>query len=92
MELFSNCKQQKFYKIEIKGFQINYIITINLCELNLVNSIKESKVYEECSECGGSVITNSFEMTCKECGLVLDKIYKDSSYIFNETNVKNSLC
>jgi transcription initiation factor TFIIIB Brf1 subunit/transcription initiation factor TFIIB len=62
-----------------------------LCEIKLVNSTKERGVYEKCSECGGSVITNSFEMTCKECGLILDKLYKDSSYIFNETNVKNNL-
>ncbi|GAI62254.1 unnamed protein product, partial [marine sediment metagenome] len=62
-----------------------------MCELNLINNTKESKIYEKCSECGGSVITNSFEMICKECGLVLDKIYKDSSYIFNEVNAKNSL-
>ncbi len=52
---------------------------------------KESIEEEKCSECGGPVITNSFEITCKDCGLVLDNLYKDSSYIFNNFNNKSNL-
>ena len=46
---------------------------------------------ESCPECGGVVVINSFEEICKECGLVLDNIYRESSYIFNELNHKSSL-
>ena len=56
-------------------------------EINSKGSIEE----EKCSECGGSVMTNSFEITCKDCGLVLDKVYKESSYIFNNINTKSNL-
>jgi len=56
-------------------------------EINTKESIEE----EKCSECGGPVITNSFEITCKDCGLVLDNLYKDSSYIFNNINNKSNL-
>ncbi len=52
---------------------------------------KESIEKEKCSECGGPVMTNSFEITCKDCGLVLDNLYKESSYIFNNINTKSNL-
>jgi len=52
---------------------------------------KEIIKEEKCSECGGPVITNSFEITCKDCGLVLDNVYKDSSYIFNNNNNGSNL-
>ena len=52
---------------------------------------KESIVEEKCSECGGPVMTNSYEITCKDCGLVLDNLYKESSYIFNNINTKSNL-
>jgi transcription initiation factor TFIIIB Brf1 subunit/transcription initiation factor TFIIB len=52
---------------------------------------KESIKEEKCSECGGPVITNSFEITCKDCGLVLDNVFKDSSYIFNNNNNASNL-
>ncbi len=52
---------------------------------------KESIEEEKCSECGGPIMTNSFEITCKDCGLVLDNLYKESSYIFNNINIKSNL-
>ncbi len=56
-------------------------------EINTKESIEE----EKCCECGGPVMMNSFEITCKDCGLVLDNIYKESSYIFNNINTKSNL-
>jgi transcription initiation factor TFIIIB Brf1 subunit/transcription initiation factor TFIIB len=56
-------------------------------EINTKKSIKE----EKCFECGGPVMTNSFEITCKDCGLVLDNLYKESSYAFNNVNTKSNL-
>jgi len=52
---------------------------------------EESREEEKCSECGGPVMTNSFEITCKDCGLVLDNLYKESSYIFNNFDAKSNL-
>ncbi len=56
-------------------------------EINTKESIEE----EKCCECGGPVMMNSFEITCKDCGLVLDKLYKESSYIFNNIDTKSNL-
>jgi len=44
-----------------------------------------------CPECKGGIILSSFEMTCKECGLVIDNIYGESSYLFNTNNGKKGL-
>lgn len=44
-----------------------------------------------CPECGGITISTSFEMICKECGLVLDKLFKESSYVFNKKDLKGNL-
>ncbi|MFX0060537.1 MAG: hypothetical protein ACFE85_14480 [Candidatus Hodarchaeota archaeon] len=45
----------------------------------------------KCPECEAETIINSFEIICKECGLVVNKFFKDSAYIFNKSNSKNSL-
>ncbi|MFX1280911.1 MAG: hypothetical protein ACFFA3_16170 [Promethearchaeota archaeon] len=52
--------------------------------------IKEKK-YENCPECGGNIIVNSFEMICNECGLVVNGVFKTSSFIFNNTNKTSNL-
>jgi len=57
----------------------------------LIVKTKDNKSEESCPECGNRVITNSFEIICKGCGLVLGNIYQDSSYIFNDVNKKNNL-
>ena len=44
-----------------------------------------------CPECGGSTINTSYEMICKECGLILDKIFKESTYTFNNKVIKGNL-
>ncbi|GAH41329.1 unnamed protein product, partial [marine sediment metagenome] len=57
----------------------------------MIVKTKDNKSEESCPECGNRVITNSFEIICKGCGLVLGNIYQDSSYIFNDVNKKNNL-
>ncbi|TFF85349.1 MAG: hypothetical protein EU518_01325, partial [Promethearchaeota archaeon] len=44
-----------------------------------------------CPECGGSTIIMSREIVCGDCGLVIDKIFKDSSYSFKTDNRNNNL-
>ncbi|MFX0003046.1 MAG: hypothetical protein ACFE9J_06140 [Candidatus Hermodarchaeota archaeon] len=44
-----------------------------------------------CPECEGKIIVNSFEKICKECGLVINNFFKESTYIFNDSKNKNSL-
>ncbi len=44
-----------------------------------------------CPECKGNVVITSYEKICKECGLVIDNIFGESSYIFNERNSKSNL-
>lgn len=46
---------------------------------------------KKCSECGGSIIETSFELICKECGLVHENHFKESSYVFNKTLKNNGL-
>jgi transcription initiation factor TFIIIB Brf1 subunit/transcription initiation factor TFIIB len=46
---------------------------------------------KKCSECGGKIIQTSFERICKECGLVHDNFFKESSYIFNKQYTKGNL-
>ncbi len=43
--------------------------------------------YEECPECGGDIVLNSFEQICIECGLVINRFFRESSYIFDD-NIK----
>jgi transcription initiation factor TFIIIB Brf1 subunit/transcription initiation factor TFIIB len=63
----------------------------DLCGLNLIVKTENKNVKETCPECGNRVITNSFEITCKGCGLVIGNLYQDSSYVFNEVNNKSNL-
>jgi transcription initiation factor TFIIIB Brf1 subunit/transcription initiation factor TFIIB len=49
------------------------------------------KKLEICPECGGSIILNSFEMICNDCGLVVSGIFKASSFIFNNANKTSNL-
>ncbi|MFX1389623.1 MAG: hypothetical protein ACFE9Z_06105 [Promethearchaeota archaeon] len=44
-----------------------------------------------CPECNGKVIANSFEKICKDCGLVINNFFKESSFIFNDSKTNNSL-
>lgn len=47
--------------------------------------------YEKCPECGGDVVLNSFEQTCNECGLVINKFFRESSYIFDDMKKLSNL-
>lgn len=47
--------------------------------------------FEKCPECKGYVILTTFEKVCKNCGLVIGKILKESSYIFNDKNKLSNL-
>ncbi|MFX0011187.1 MAG: hypothetical protein ACFE9R_12790 [Candidatus Hermodarchaeota archaeon] len=57
----------------------------------MIVNIEDKKSGENCPECGNRVITNSYEVTCKGCGLVLGNLFQDSSYIFNDVNSKSNL-
>ena len=59
--------------------------------MNLIVNIEEKKRGDNCPECGDRVITNSYEIICKGCGLVLGDLFQDSSYIFNDINNKSNL-
>ena len=39
---------------------------------------------DKCPECKGKLIINSFEKICKECGLVINNFFKESTFIFND--------
>ena len=45
----------------------------------------------KCPECGGKIIVNSFEKICKECGLVINNFYRESSFIFHDLKNKKSM-
>ncbi len=47
--------------------------------------------YEECPECGGGIVLNSFEQICNECGLVINRFFRESSYIFDDIKKLNNL-
>jgi len=71
------------------------LVTLNptiLRWLIILNDVYGHKdIKELCPECGGNIINTSFEMICKECGLVLENLFKESSYIFNNNDVKSNL-
>ena len=33
--------------------------------------------FDKCPECGGDILQNSFELICRDCGLVIDKNFKN---------------
>ena len=47
--------------------------------------------FEDCPECGGDIILSSYEKICKGCGLVVNNIYKETSFIFSDIKKKNNL-
>ena len=48
---------------------------------------KDHTVYINCPECGGDIISNSFEKFCKICGLVIEIILIETSFVYN--NLEN---
>ena len=59
--------------------------------LIILRSEDNQKIKNLCPECGGSTVNTSFEMICKDCGLVIDKILKESTYAFNNRDIKGNL-
>ncbi|TFG03604.1 MAG: transcription initiation factor IIB family protein [Promethearchaeota archaeon] len=57
----------------------------------MVEGIHSSESFKKCSECGGNIIETSFEFICKECGLVHENCFKESSYIFNKATKNSNL-
>ena len=52
---------------------------------------KECNNIEKCPECGGSIVKNSFEKICNQCGLVIGNFFKESSYLLEDSQMTNSL-
>ena len=46
---------------------------------------------DKCPECGGYLVLSTFERICKDCGLVNDIVFGESSFIFNDKNTKRNL-
>ncbi len=51
------------------------------------NNIDQSGSLDKCPECGGNAISSGFEKTCKECGLVINEFFGETSYLFNDKNI-----
>ena len=44
-----------------------------------------------CPECNGDIVNTNSEVICSDCGLVIEYLFNDSSYSFNEENNLGSL-
>jgi transcription initiation factor TFIIIB Brf1 subunit/transcription initiation factor TFIIB len=49
------------------------------------------KSLAKCPECNGIIIQTSYERICRECGLIIDEFFEDTSYVFNDKNLRNNL-
>ncbi|MFW9950565.1 MAG: hypothetical protein ACFFKA_10635 [Candidatus Thorarchaeota archaeon] len=56
-----------------------------------MQEIKMQNINLSCPECGGTLISNSFEVICKDCGLIHDNVIRESSYAFKDSIDKSSL-
>ncbi|MFX1365827.1 MAG: hypothetical protein ACFFCE_00300 [Promethearchaeota archaeon] len=52
---------------------------------------KDQSIYDNCPECGGELISNSFEKICRACGLVTENLLKESSFLFNDLEDQRKL-
>jgi transcription initiation factor TFIIIB Brf1 subunit/transcription initiation factor TFIIB len=57
----------------------------------MVEELSVKAILKKCPECGGNIIETSFELICKECGLVHENYFKESSYIFNKNHIKGNM-
>ncbi|MFW9972121.1 MAG: hypothetical protein ACFFDF_18170 [Candidatus Odinarchaeota archaeon] len=57
--------------------------------ISSINNYKEE--INKCPECEGNLIVNTFEKICKECGLVINNFFRESSFIFNDSRSNNNL-
>ena len=51
----------------------------------------QEQVEEKCPECSGNIVFNSFEKICNDCGLVINGLFKSTSFIFNNENFRSNL-
>jgi len=64
-------------------------IEINVIKISHIKNCSEDT--ENCPECGGNIIINSYEKICKECGLVINKFFRETAFIFNDLKNKSNL-
>ncbi|MFX0026898.1 MAG: hypothetical protein ACFE8M_10860 [Candidatus Hermodarchaeota archaeon] len=53
--------------------------------------ISQININKKCPECKGNIVITSHEMICQECGLIIDQIFKESSYLFDNFLNQNNL-
>ncbi|KKN57941.1 hypothetical protein LCGC14_0557240 [marine sediment metagenome] len=51
----------------------------------------EELVSDSCPECGGKTVFNSYETICNECGLVINRIFNVSSFVFKNSHKGNNM-
>jgi transcription initiation factor TFIIIB Brf1 subunit/transcription initiation factor TFIIB len=52
---------------------------------------KLDETSEKCPECRGSIIINRFEKVCSKCGLIINQLFKASSFVFNNSDKTGNL-
>ena len=55
------------------------------------NNTDQTNAFKSCPECKGKIVLTSHEVICQECGLIIDQIFKESSYLFDKFLNKNNL-
>ncbi|MHA1915928.1 MAG: hypothetical protein ACW986_18415 [Promethearchaeota archaeon] len=67
----------------------------SLILFNLVIIVNKNQnlelIEEKCPECSGNIVLNSFEKICNDCGLVINGLFKSTSFIFNDENFGSNL-
>ncbi len=58
-------------------------------KISQIENINEEN--ENCPECGGNIILNSYEKICKDCGLVINRCFRESAFIFSDLKNKSNL-
>ncbi|MFW9900280.1 MAG: hypothetical protein ACFFDY_03215 [Candidatus Thorarchaeota archaeon] len=60
-----------------------------MVKINKIENNNEDNQY--CPECGGNTIQNSYEKICKDCGLIINRCFRESAFIFSDLKNKNNL-
>ncbi|MFX1233176.1 MAG: hypothetical protein ACFFBY_01350 [Promethearchaeota archaeon] len=55
------------------------------------DEIYQNSRAKKCPECYGNVILTSHEQICQDCGLIIDQLYTESSYLFDSHSNNNNL-
>ena len=48
-------------------------------------------IINKCPECGGVPINTTYEIICRDCGLILGEILKDASYQFEDLDARSNM-